>query len=122
MLAPFASHSSPDGQRHHLRLGDHRHAVEVERGQRLAGRQPGLGEMTLHPAPTSIDHLVLGQCGQEAGRRPALLVGLLGELGPHQLDAGQAQLVQQQLDAGGVDCGCCCVMPPPPGRRSGSTA
>ena len=50
-------------QRHHLRLGDHRDAVEVEGGQRLAGRQPRFGQMPLHAAATSIGHLVLGEGG-----------------------------------------------------------
>ena len=45
------------------------------------------------------------QSDKEAGRRPALPVGLLGELGPRQLDAGQAQLVEQQFDAGGIHGG-----------------
>ena len=78
-------------------------AVEVEGGERLAGRQTRLGEMPLDAAAATVGHLVLGERRKEAGRRPAFLVGLLGELGPHQLDARQAQLAQQELDAGGVD-------------------
>ena len=109
-------------ERHHLGLGDHRHAVEVERGERLAGRQTGFGEMPLDAAAATVGHLVLGERCKEAGSRPALLVGLLGELGPHQLDARQAQLAEQQFDACGVDCGGRCVMPRPPGWRSASTA
>jgi len=35
---------------------------------------------------------MLGEGRKEAGSRPAFLVGLLGELGPDQLDARQAQL------------------------------
>ena len=62
-----------------------------------------LGEMPLDAAAAAVGHLVLGERREEAGGRPALLVGLRGELGPHQLDAGQAQLAQQQFDAGGVD-------------------
>ena len=91
------------GERHDLRLGDHGHGVEVEGGERLAGRQSRLGEMPLDAAAAAVGHLVLGECRQEAGGRPALLVGLRGELGPHQLDGGQAQLAQQEFDAGGVD-------------------
>jgi len=39
--------------------------------------------MTLDAATTAIGDLVLGECGKEASGRPAFLVGLLGELGPH---------------------------------------
>ena len=74
-------------QRHHLSFRDHRHGLEVERGERLAGRQTRLGEMPLDAAATTVGHLVLGKRREEAGRRPAFLVGLLGELGPYQLDA-----------------------------------
>jgi hypothetical protein len=90
-------------ERRHLGLGDHRHAVEVERRERLAGRQPGLCQVPLHPPTATVCHLVLGKCCKEAGSRPAFLVGLLGELGPDQLDARQAQLAEQQLDARSVD-------------------
>ena len=118
MLAPLPSHASPDAERHHLGLRDHRHGFEVERGERLAGGQTRLGEMPLDAAAATVGHLVLGEGRKEAGRRPAFLVGLLGELGPHQLDARQAQLAEQQFDAGGVDrCWLSCVMPRPPGWR-----
>jgi hypothetical protein len=33
---------------------------------------------------------MLGQGGQEPRRRPTLLIGLRGEIGPNQLDRGQA--------------------------------
>ena len=71
--------------------------------KRLAGGQTRLGEMPLDAAAAAVGHLVLGKRCEEAGRRPAFLVGLLGELGPHQLDARQAQLAQQELDAGGIN-------------------
>ena len=91
------------GERHDLRLADHRHGLEVEGVEGLAGGQPGFGEMALDAAAAALGDLVLGERGEEAGGGPAFLVGLLGELGPHQLDGGQAQLGEQQLDAGGVD-------------------
>jgi len=47
--------------------------------------------------------LVLGQRREEAGGGPALLVGALGEGGPDMLDGGQAQIAEQQTEAGGVD-------------------
>jgi hypothetical protein len=69
----------------------------------LAGRQPGFGEMAFDAPPAALGHLMLGQRGKETRRRPSLLVGLGGEVGPDQLDGGQPQLGQQQRDAGGVD-------------------
>src|ERR1700741_409150 len=77
-------------QRHHLRFRDHWHGLEVEGGERLAGGQPRLEEMPLEAAAAAISHLVLGEHREEAGRRPTFLIGLLGELGPHQSDARQA--------------------------------
>ena len=93
------------GERHDLGLGDHRHGVEVEGVEGLAGRQAGLGEMALDAAAVAFGELVLGERGEEAGGGPAFLVGLFGELRPDELDGGQAQLVEQQAEAGGVDGG-----------------
>jgi len=59
--------------------------------------------VTLDAAATAIGDLMLGESGQEAGGWPTFLVRLLGELGPHQFDGGQAQVRQQQLDARSVD-------------------
>src|SRR5215210_3011518 len=91
--------------RHDLSLGDHRDGVEVEAVERLAGRQARLGEVALDPAPVAFGELVLGNGGQEAGGGPALLVGLLGELGPDRLDGRQTQFVQHHAEAGGIDGG-----------------
>ena len=44
--------------------------------------------------------------GEEAGGGPAFLVGLFGELRPHDLDGGQAQLVEEQAKPGGIDQRC----------------
>src|SRR5206468_10275945 len=60
-------------------------------------------QVTFDAATTAIGDLVFGECGQETSGRPPLLVGLLSELGPHQLDGGQAQVGEQQLDARGID-------------------
>jgi hypothetical protein len=102
-LAPFFNQGVAGRQRHHLCFGDHWHGLEVEGGERLAGGQSRLDEMPLEAAAATVGHLVLGEHRQEAGRRPPFLVGLLGELGPHQPDARQAQLEQQQFDAGGIN-------------------
>ena len=103
MLAPLLEPGVARRQRHHLGLGDHRHGLEVEGGERLSGGQARLGHVAFNAPAAAIGEFVLGKGGKEAGRRPALLVGLRGELGPHQLDARQAQFGQQQLEAGGVD-------------------
>jgi hypothetical protein len=64
--------------------------------------------MPLDTAATAISHLVFGECRQEAGSRPTLLVRTCGEGGPHQLDGGQAQLAQQEPNAVSIDCVVAC--------------
>ena len=91
------------GQCHDLCLADHRHGFEVEADERFADGQSCFGKMTLDAATTTISDLVFGKRGQEASGRPAFLVRLLCELGPHQFDGGQTQVGEQQLDARGVD-------------------
>jgi len=91
------------GERHDLCLADHRHRLEVEAGERFADRQSCFGQVTLDAAATAIGDLVLGKRCEEASGRPTFLVGLLGELGPHQFDGGQAQVGEQQLDTRSVD-------------------
>ena len=58
----------------HVGLGDHRHGVEVEAVEGLAGQQLGLGEMAREAPAVPFGDLVLGERGQEACRRPAFLV------------------------------------------------
>ena len=48
---------------------------------------------------------MLGERSQEAGRRPALIVGLGSQRGPDLFDSGQPQLGKQQLDARGYRSG-----------------
>ena len=86
-------------ERHHLRLADHRHRLELEVGERLAGGQSCFRQVTFDATTTAIGDLVLGERGQETSSRPTFLVGLLGELFPHQLDGRQAQVGEQQFDA-----------------------
>src|SRR5260370_582364 len=61
------------GERHHLRLADHRDGVEVEARECLADRQASFGKMALDAATAALRHLVLGERGEEACRRPAFL-------------------------------------------------
>jgi hypothetical protein len=51
-----------DGQRHDLRLADHRYRIEVEAAKGLAHRQPGFSQVPLNAAATAISDLMLGQC------------------------------------------------------------
>jgi hypothetical protein len=91
------------GERHQAGLAEHRHDGEVEAVERLVGRQPGLGEMTLDATPGPLGDLELGQGGEEPSGGPSLLVGARGPVGPEAADGGQAELVQQHRQAGGVD-------------------
>ena len=84
-------------------LGDHRHGVEVEAIEGLAWQQLGLGEMACEPPAVPLGDLVLGQCGQQARRRPAFLVRPLGKARPVLLDRGQAQIVEHQRKSGGIN-------------------
>ena len=59
--------------------------------------------MPLDAALGPLGDLQFGEGGQEPRGRPGLPVGPLGELGPQPGDGGQAQLAQQQRQAGGVD-------------------
>ena len=60
--------------------------------------------MPLDAAAIALGEFVLGDGGQEAGRGPTFLVGLLGELGPQQLDGRQSQFVEQKAEPGGIGC------------------
>jgi hypothetical protein len=92
-------------ERHHLGFADHGNGSEVEAIKRLARGQACLGEVAFNAATGTVGHLMLSKGSEEAGRRPALFIGLFRELGPHQFDARQAQFAEQQFDAGGVDGG-----------------
>jgi hypothetical protein len=59
--------------------------------------------MPFDAAAGVIGCLVLGKGRKEAGSGLTFLVRRCGELRPDRLDAGQAQLIEQQLDAGGID-------------------
>ena len=59
--------------------------------------------MALDAAAGAFGDLVFCERGQEAGGGPALLVGALGEAGPDVLDARQAQVAEQEAEAGLVD-------------------
>ena len=54
------------GDGHDLRLGKHRHGLEVESVEGLSGRQAGLGEMAFDPSPASFGQFVFGDGGEEA--------------------------------------------------------
>jgi hypothetical protein len=89
-------------ERHHARLAEHRDGGEVEVVERLARRQASLDEISFDAPAAALGELKFGEHGQEPRRRPALAVGALGEVRPEPGDGGQAQIVQQQRQAGGV--------------------
>src|SRR5712671_89381 len=89
--------------RHHMRLGNHRHRLELEGVECLARQQPGLDEMALDAAAITFGNLVFGERGEEAGSGPAFLVRPLGKGGPTLLDSGQPEVVEQQRQPGPVD-------------------
>lgn len=84
-LAPF------HGERHHLRLRDHRHGLEVRRSSRLAA------------APRRDCARCAGRrvrrslVSEEAGRRPSFLAGLLGKLRPQHLDGWHRSSLSNRL-------------------------
>ena len=86
-LAPL-SRSVARADRQDVGLGDHRHHVEVEAVEGLPGQELRLGEIAREAAAVAFGNLVLGQCGEEARRGPALLVRPLGHGGPILLDRG----------------------------------
>ena len=93
------------GDRHDLRLGYHRHGLELERIEGLSRQEAGLGEMALDTAAVAFGQFVFGDRGQESSGGPSFLVGLIGELRPHDLDGRQAQFVEEQGEPCGVDSG-----------------
>ena len=86
------------GERHDLRLADHGHGLKSKVSNVLPVGNCA-SEMPLDAAATTVGDLVFGECRQKAGGRPTLLVRTGGQIGPHQLHGGQAQLGEQQLDA-----------------------
>jgi hypothetical protein len=111
---PFSTRASPRAaallqpavarrEGHDLSLAEHRNGLEVEGVERLARRQAGLLEVALDAAIGALGQFVLDQGGEEAFRRPALLVGPRREVRPDQLDGRQAEVVEGQRQAAGVD-------------------
>ena len=73
-------------------LGDHGHDIEVEVGERFAGRQFGFGEMAFEAPPSPVGDLLFGQRAEQAGRGPAFGIGAFGDLRPGGPEGRQAQL------------------------------
>ena len=102
-IGAFADPAVSGADRHHVRLGDHRHGIEVEAVEGLSRQQLGLDEMARQAATVAFGDLVFGKCCQEACGGPALLVGALGKIRPILLDRGQAEIVEHQHEPGPVD-------------------
>ena len=91
------------GERHDLRLADHRHGVEVEGVERLARRQSASARWrSMRRRPRSAISCSASAARKRAAGQPSLSA-CCGELGPDQLDGGQAQIGKQEFEAGGVD-------------------
>ena len=59
--------------------------------------------MTFDATTVTLGEFVFGDDLQEAGGRPAVLVGLFSKALPDELDRRQAQLVEEQRETLGVD-------------------
>ena len=73
------------GQRHDVRLGQGRHHREVELFEAFAWRQLAIRPGARQPPGLALSQLVAEQGAQETLGRPALTVGLLGQIGPQPL-------------------------------------
>ena len=90
-------------QGHEMGLAEAGHQGEVEAIEGLAGRQAGLGKMALDAALFTLGQFQFCECGEQAGGRPAFLVGARAEVGPEPCDGGQAQDGEQCGQLCGVD-------------------
>lgn len=88
---------------HDVRLGDHRYDIEVKTVEGFAWQQSGVCQMPLDTPSVAFGDLVFGERGKEASRRPTLLIGLLSDGRPMLLDRGKPQVIENELEAGGVD-------------------
>src|SRR5260221_10501912 len=84
-------------------LGDHRYDHEVEAVEGLTRQKPRFEEVAFDAETIAFGNLVFGECGKEAGCRPAFLVRPFGKGRPALLDRGQPQLVEDQGEPGAVD-------------------
>ncbi len=105
-------------QRRDLGARDHRHRVEGEAVEGLARWQAGFAQMSFDPATIPFCDLMLGERRKQAGARPAFFVGPRGEVGPDQFDRRQAQVVEDEAQALGVDSGCVPAHAASPVRRT----
>ena len=78
-------------------------AVKSKPSMVLAWKQAGVGEMALDATPIALGDLVLGEGGEEAGGRPAFLVGAFGKGCPPLFDGRQPQVGEDEVEAGGVE-------------------
>ncbi|SOY74876.1 hypothetical protein CBM2586_P20002 [Cupriavidus phytorum] len=90
-------------QCHHVRLGDHGHSTEVEGSQRLGWIQAGFGSVSFDTPLGPFGQFVFEQGAKQPGCLPAFLVGALCELWPEPANGGQAQFVEHQRQAGGIN-------------------
>ena len=92
------------GEGHDLRLGDHRHGVEVEGVEGLAGRQAASARWRSMRRRSRSASSCSAIGGEEAGGGPALLIGAVRRsCGQTSLMAGRRSSLQHDPEAGGVD-------------------
>jgi hypothetical protein len=75
----LADPAVPGADRQDVRLGDHRHHVEVEAVEGFPGQQLRLREMASEAAAVTLGDFVLGEHGEEARGGPGFLVCALGK-------------------------------------------
>ena len=86
-------------------LGQHGDGREVEGLECLSGQQARLREMSFDAAAVAFGQFMLHQGAEQTGGGPAFLVGLFSKARPERLDGWQAQFVQGQGEARGIDLG-----------------
>ena len=84
---------------------EHGDGGEVEVGEGLSGRQARLGEVPANAPDAALGDLVLGERGEQPGRRPALAVGLFREARVEFPHGDEAEFAEQQFESGVVDGG-----------------
>jgi len=78
-IGALADPAVPGTDRQDMRLGDHRHHVEVEAVEGFPGQQLRLREMASEAAAVTLGDFVLGKHGEEARGGPGFLVRALGK-------------------------------------------
>ena len=101
-LAPWLSQPSPAASAMTWAFASIGTALKSKEARLLPG-QPGLPEMAFDAPSVAFGELVLGEGCEEAGGRPALGIGALGEALPELVDRRQAESCEHQGELDGID-------------------